>query len=247
MPQNRVFTLPPRPAVLVISHERSGTHFLMNALAGAYHYASAVDVEPDKLPTNYYFPPALAGAIAGRASYQPNLLLKSHHAVEFFDGVLDQLLGSLVILYIHRHPVDVMVSFWRLIQGFRWREGPKSATALDFARAEPEGQMLRYQMHQRRSMLDRWAKHVEGWVAASSGRPRLVVVRYDALLNEYEATVRGLASVLGAPSGTFQPPARDRHVVTAAAPDHLPEPDREALARLAKAEVGGTTRTFGYD
>ena len=167
-PPSRSFAVPPRPGVLVVSHERSGTHFLMNALAGAYHYTAAVDLEPDKLPANYYFPPMLAHVIARRAASQPNLLFKSHHAVDFFDGILDELLGTIVILYIHRHPVDVMVSFWRLIHGFRWREGPKTATALDFSAAAPEGQMLRYQMRQRRNMLDRWACHVEGWLAAAA-------------------------------------------------------------------------------
>ena len=29
-----------RPAVMVVSHERSGTHFLMNALAACYGYVS---------------------------------------------------------------------------------------------------------------------------------------------------------------------------------------------------------------
>lgn len=245
-PQSRPFTLPPRPGALVVSHERSGTHFLMNALAGAYHYASAIDVEPDKLPANYYFPPMLAQVVASRAAYQPNVLFKSHHAVEFFDGVLDELLGSLVIFYVHRHPVDVMVSFWRLIHGFRWREGPKTATALDFARAEPEGQMLRYQMRQRRTMLDRWARHVEGWLAAASSRPRLVVVRYDALLADYAKTIGSLAGVLGPPSGSFERPPRDRHVVAGAAPESLPEPDHDALHALALAEVGDTMRALGY-
>jgi hypothetical protein len=245
-PQIRPFALPLRPGVLVVSHERSGTHFLMNALASVYHYTAAVDVESDKLPANYYFPPMLAHVVAGRAASQPNLLFKSHHAAEFFDGVLDELLGAVVILYIHRHPVDVMVSFWRLIHGFRWREGPKTATALDFAAAEPEGQLLRYQMRQRRNMLDRWARHVEGWVSAAAGRSRLVVIRYDDLCHDYETTLRGLARVLGAPSGSFQRPPRDRHVVVGAAPESLPEPDREALHALALTEVGDTMRAFGY-
>ena len=240
-------TLPERPGVLVVSHERSGTHFLMNALAGAFHYRVQIDVEPDELPGNYYLPPDLLRAIAGRAAYQPYVLFKSHHAAEFFDGIFDELLKSVVILYIHRHPVDVMVSFWRLIHGFHWREGPKTATALDFARAEPEGQMLRYQMHQRRNMLDRWARHVEGWIAAAQDRPRLMVVRYDALLNDYEQTLRSLAPVLGVPSGSFQRPPRDRYVIKGAAAESLPEPDRDALHALALAEVGNTMRAFEYE
>src|SRR5665213_1066942 len=74
-----------------------------------------------------------------------------------------------------------MISFWRFIQRWRWHEGPRAGDVLDFARSEPEGRMLRYQMKQRGSLLDRWAKHVEGWVEAAEGRDRLVVIRYDKL------------------------------------------------------------------
>ena len=77
-------------------------------------------------------------------------------------------------------------------------------------------------------------------------RPRLVVVRYDALHDDYEKTLRGLAGVLGAPSGSFERPPRDRHVVAGAQPASLPEPDREALHALALAEAGDTMRALGY-
>ena len=244
MPQNP--SLPPRPGVIVVSHERSGTHFLMNALAYGYGYANAVDLDQAQMSANFYFPPMLAKIVMDHLPRRPNVIFKSHHAAEFFDGVVDELLRKVVILYVHRDPVDVMVSFWRLVHGFMWREGPKTKTAYDFAKAEPEGQMLRYQMHQRANMLDRWACHVEGWVAAAEKRPRLGVVRYDDLLNNYERTLRGLSGLLGQPSGTFQPPPRDQSVVKGAKADSLPAPDMDALRTLALAEVGDTMRRLGY-
>ena len=245
-PQYRPFTPITRPGVVVVSHERSGTHFLMNALVGVYRYAPFQDLDSTTALFNFFFPPLLAEAIAATAARQANSLFKSHHTVEFFDGVLDQLLKGVVILYIHRDPVDVMISFWRLIHKFPWREGPKLSSATAFARAEPEGQMLRYQMHQRRNMLDRWARHVEGWVNAAEGRPRLVVVRYDELLACYEETMRNLSRVLGAPIGDFQSPPRDKNVIKGMPPESLPRPDVEELRALALAEVGETMRKLRY-
>ena len=48
-----------RPAVMVVSHERSGTHFLMNALAACYGYVSApwVNLCLPTVNSNSYYPP----------------------------------------------------------------------------------------------------------------------------------------------------------------------------------------------
>src|SRR5215469_1383683 len=48
-----------RPAVMVVSHERSGTHFLMNALASCYGYVSApwVDFDRPTFNINYFYLP----------------------------------------------------------------------------------------------------------------------------------------------------------------------------------------------
>ena len=98
-----------RPSVIVVSHERSGTHFLMNSLGRAFGYEAGLflNFDHDPLNINYFHPPTVLKALrtvpAGR-------IVKAHHSVEFFDGILDEVLQSAVILYIHRDPVDVMVS-----------------------------------------------------------------------------------------------------------------------------------------
>jgi hypothetical protein len=238
-----------RPHIIVASHERSGTHFLINAVTRAYAYPAGSLLNFDNQPLNINFFEArriadTIGEIATRA--QSPTILKSHHPVAFFDGVLDEVLAHMPLFYIHRDPVDTMVSFWRFIHTWPWREGPRLADAVAFAAAEPEGRMMRYQVRQYRNLLARWAAHVEGWLAAAAKRPRLVVVRYDALAGAYEETVRGFAPVLGPLSGTLVRPNRFANVVEAAPPETLPPPDREALRALALAEVGDTMRRLGY-
>ena len=100
-----------RPPVLVVSHERSGTHFLMNSIARGYGYTSTpwVDMDGDS----------------------------------FFDGILNRVLKRYVVFYIHRDPVEVMLSFWRFMHRWHWHEGPKRPHPLAFASAEPEGQLMR--------------------------------------------------------------------------------------------------------
>ena len=239
-----------RPSVLVVSHERSGTHFLMNAIARGYGYTSWpwIDFDSPTFPINYYQPQSVANALSSLADRRVANIVKSHHAAGFFDGILDRLLRRYVIFYIHRDPVDVMLSFWRFIHEWPWREGPKRDDPLAFARSEPEGQMMRYQINQRRNLLDRWARHVEGWRAAAEGRPRLRVVAYASLKDQYEATLGSFGSLLGRLPADLAPPKKGENVVRGPNRSTLEATpaDIEALRALAIAEIGDTMRALGY-
>lgn len=233
---------------MVVSHERSGTHFLMNSIAGAYGYPPGqfLDFDQTALNINYFHPSAVAEVLK-RASARPTpTVIKSHHAVEFFDGILDEVLAHMPLFYIHRDPVDVMISYWRVVGSWPWHEGPRRMSALEFAAAEPEGMMMRYQQTQARNLLHRWARHVDGWTSAAEGRPRLTVVRYDALKSRYEQTVAAFGDTLGGRSGPLVPPNRNTNVIAGPKSDRLPPPDRDALRALALAEVGDTMRRLGY-
>lgn len=236
-----------RPDILVVSHERSGTHFLINALTRAYDYSEHfLDFDQRALNINYFEPRAIAKTMAEVANRRSSAIIKSHHTAEFFDGILDEVLKKTVVFYIHRDPVDVMISLWRFINRWQWREGPRRKNALEFTASQPEGQMLRYQMVQQSSMLHRWAHHVDGWTAAAEGRERIHVVRFDQLKEGYEQTVANFGGLLGRRTGSLTQPGRNANVIHGAPVDRLEEPDRDALRRLASAEVGDTMRRHGY-
>jgi hypothetical protein len=236
-----------RPSALVIGHERSGNHFLMNTLSRAYGYISEpwfnIDLHPH--PINYFLPQSLLNLLMEAGNRRIANVGKTHHAAEFFTPILKALQQRYVIFYVHRDPADVMLSFWRYIDRWQWREGPKRDNPVDFALAEPEGQMLRYQMHQRRNLLQRWAAHVEDWVAAAEGQPRMIVVPYRDLQDNYAETVQRLARVLGEKPRDLSPPSRSRNVI--AGSDRVAtERDKMALKQIAASEVGDTMRKLGY-
>lgn len=231
---------------MVISHERSGTHFLMNSIARGYGYTSNpwVDLDYSALPINYFYPPAIAGSLEKLAKLRIASLVKSHHDSDFFDGILNGVLKRYVVFYIHRDPAEVMLSFWRLMHHWHWHEGPKRDDPMAFALAEPEGHLMRYQMHQRRNMLDRWAKHVEGWHKLSQGRRYLRLVPYAALRDDYAATLTSFSDLLGREPADLTPPAKDKDVIRGGTVAH--EPDIEALRTQVAKEVGDTMRLLGY-
>ncbi len=235
-----------RLPVMVISHERSGTHFLMNSLARAYGYVSApwFDLDHNRLTINFSHPPAIAATLDRLADQRIASIVKSHHAAGFFDGVLNRVLTRYVVFYIHRDPVEVMLSFWRFMHRWQWHEGPKRDDPLAFAAAAPEGHLMRYQTHQHRTMLDRWANHVEGWHKAAEGRPRLRLVSYAALRDDYAGALAGFSGLLGAKLLDPTPPSKDENVIPGGTIQH--QPDVAALRALCLAEIGETMRKLGY-
>lgn len=241
-----------RPAALVVSHERSGTHFLMNSLASCYGYVSRpwVNLDPyeSSLKIQYLSPRGVRDDLLALAAQRMANVVKSHYPVEFFHTELAALTQGYVIFVACRDPVGVMLSCWRYMHRM-FRQGPKTPDPLAFARAEPCGWLMRYQLRQYPSMLRRWAAHVESWLDAARVLPRIVVVRYEDLDAKYEATVRGFEGVLERPPHALVRPASDVNVISGGPHDPTGqgvEPDVVALRRFCRETVGDTMIRLGY-
>jgi Sulfotransferase domain len=180
--------------VLVVSHERSGTHFLMNTLALNFGYVPHTDLDERPGFNPRSTPRLLEFLLSG---WPPRTVLKSHHAAELLPA-LPMLAEVFAVFYVVRDPRDALLSFWRFVAASPPGTGPLTATPGEFLRAAPAGRLLRYQRHAAASMVDRWRLHVEGWNAAAARFPgRLTVVRYADLDERFAATVGGLAAALG--------------------------------------------------
>ncbi|HWB10667.1 MAG TPA: sulfotransferase domain-containing protein [Pirellulales bacterium] len=240
-----------RPAVMVVSHERSGTHFLMNALASCYGYVSSpwIDFDRPTFNINYFYASEVREVLLAIADRPMANVVKSHHSVEFFAGQLERLTERYVLFVICRDPVGVMDSFWRFIHQWPWAEGPKTLDAKSFAAAEPCGRLLRYQMRQHSDMLHRWSAHAEGWLAAAQKLSRVVIVRYEDLDSNFEATIRGFAEHLGRAPASIVRPARDYNVIPGGPRDPTgngSSTDLAALRQLCLERVGPTMSRLGY-
>jgi hypothetical protein len=241
----------PHPSVMVVAHERSGSHFLMNSLAACYGYVSQpwIDLDHFHLNINYYYPIHVCSELLALAARSPSRLIKSHHQAGFFAGVLPRLAEQFVIFYLYRNPVDVMLSCWRFVHRWPWLEGPRVADPLTFARSEPCGYMMRYQLRQHPNLMLRWATHVEGWLEAAVAEPRVVVVRYEDLDARFAEVVPSFAGVLGRPPQAIVRPPEGVNVIPGGPDDPSGQglcPDVEALRDLCRATVGATMLRLGY-
>ncbi|HTI66007.1 MAG TPA: sulfotransferase domain-containing protein, partial [Caulobacteraceae bacterium] len=227
-------------------------HFLMNALSYGYGYTAEpwVDLDGHAVAIDYSSPPQIAQALEARADDPLLRLVKSHHAAGLFAGELERVTRDYRVFYVYREPASVMVSLWRHLNGLAWDEGPKVEDPLALARAAPSGRLTRYQAGTHATMLQRWAAHVEDWLAAAQGNPRIVPVRYEDLDGHFERTVSALAGVVGrSPLTPLLRPPRDVNVIAMGktaeaapvAPAHL-----AALRAYCQAEVGDLLRRLGY-
>lgn len=241
-----------RHAAMVVSHERSGTHFLMNSLANCYGYVTTpwIDFDRPTFNINYYYLPEVRDLLLALANRPMANVVKSHHAVEFFNGELRRITERYVVFVICRHPAPTMLSFWRFLHQWPWNEGPKTVDPLAFAGAEPWGRLMRFQMRQSASMLARWAAHVDGWVAAAARFPRVVIVRYEDLDENFDSTMQGFAQHLGRPPQSIVRPGRDYNVIPSGPLDPIgngSSPDLEALRELCRQQAGRTMSRLGYE
>ncbi len=244
--------LPPgRLPIMVASHERSGTHFTMNALASCFGYVSSpwIDIDRHQFNINYFHTPSLKALLQNVAGLRAANIVKTHHEFEFFKRFAASTEGVLNIIYVYRNPADVMASFWRFLHTWDWAEGPTEDTALGFATAPPMGQLMRYQFRQYPTMLERWANHVEHWVDAARRANNIHVVRYEDLAQRYQDTITRLGSRLGMQPGRIAPPPRNVNVVQAGALAWAPGPgsdNRDAVAGLALARFPALMDRLGY-
>ncbi len=239
-----------RPAALVVSHPRSGTHFLINTLAKCYGYQNQpwINLDPINTPINYYDPAILADTLLSMASRPLANVLKSHHPADFFADVLPQLSRRYALFYVYRNPVAVLLSCWRFMHRWGWA-GPRLPDPLAYAQAPPCGAQLRYLKRQQPDLLHLWAAHVEGWLDAAAAHPAITLVRYEDLDSRFESTVRGFSGVLGRQPQALLRPSREENVIPGGPPDPTglgTPPDSAALERLCRATVGTTMSRLGY-
>jgi hypothetical protein len=240
-----------RLPIMVVSHERSGTHFTMNSIAGCFDYVSNPWLDLDRHPfnINYYHAPSLKALLLKVAEVRPVNLLKSHHEFEFFKRFMPATEGKLHIVYVYRNPADTMASFWRFLHTWDWVEGPLEDTALGFATAAPMGQSMRYQFRQYPSMLERWANNVEHWVDAARRANNIHIVRYEDLAEHFEDTIRRLGRRMGMEPARIALPSRGENVVAGGTLAWNPEPsadNRAAVDQLARAMFPGLIDRLGY-
>lgn len=196
-----------RNKVLVVSHERSGTHFLINTIARSFGY------DPQQIDiVNRHGVVRWDERASGRrwleqyrGHFVPNIF-KSHHAYPVLAPYLAEFGSEFTVFYVHREGRDVMTSFWVYCRKIGPGWGPRTATVGEFMRSISTGRSTQFQATGRPiTMLRRWAKHVNGWRANRRGL-KINYITYESLHEKHDHVISEIANALQqAPSSRDRP------------------------------------------
>lgn len=212
-----------KKTLCVCSHERSGTHFLMNSISINSDYSVNPFLNFDLIPfgdmVNFYSPIGVENFINHVSSithlnhkYQLASIIKSHHCASTFKNLFNN--PNILFLYIYRRPIDVFVSFKNFIDNWDWNEGPKKNTLFEFITSFPEGRMQRYQEKSYNNIFSRWAWHVSNWLNICSTTKNVLPIYYEDLKINYENTVHQILDFLQINYSFLKKPSRDDYIKT---------------------------------
>lgn len=182
--------------IIINSHERAGTHFLMNSIANNFGYLSHPWIDLDNLPFLPYVPSNMLMMLKMVADNEKtkNGIVKSHYNGHFFtDKVLEELSERYHIFYIHRNVEDTLKSCMKHFNDIKekqgWNGGTQCKTYEEFVKAEPWGAMLRYQYQQYSTMIARLEDHHKSWL----NREHVIYIDFKELDENFNNTINSLA------------------------------------------------------
>jgi len=186
--------------ILVVSHERSGTHFLIDSIALNSNLSNKqIDVY-----TEHYLPPSeqqlvsyknnLQRDIRGHFGKSSDKIFKSHHDVRFFDGMLEELKKEFDILYIKRNPLDCLTSCYYYYLRHPHVDFPFSQNLDDFLFGIKPFDHLTdsaYSFKRSQNNVLRWLNHTHGWEKAG-----VHTTTYESLNLNFQFAIRSIFTTL---------------------------------------------------
>ena len=183
--------------LMVCSHERSGTHFMMNSISECTEYTVSPFLNFDYMPlgslVNFFSKESMNKFLFSLqeirkneySTHCVNSIIKSHYPL----SLLDHNKNFCRVIYIYRNPEEVFISYWKFLHRWNWLEGPKLSSPLELIKTNPKGQSQRYQIENYTNYFERWASHIIDAKNASRNSSNIVLVNYSELKNNFEKTI----------------------------------------------------------
>jgi hypothetical protein len=181
--------------IIVITHERSGTHMLINIInhdnLGKYYSVGYMDRSSKKTIENYLYH-VEKDIYMGK--YMNNTILKSHHQVNFFNNIIDDFLNDYKVIYLKRDIKDVLVSYYRFLNDKGNKQPldnfPPFKEWIFMNPLHVGNDILGYNdfpdphvIIQPRDYVHRWLIHVNGW---SRYRDKILFLNYEDILTSFK-------------------------------------------------------------
>lgn len=204
--------------LLVVSHERSGTHFIINAIAqnsNGLYSENEISIQQKERASEIDTPSvdAVKESVAPYIGKFTPHIFKSHHQYGFFEDWADELFEEFHVVYIVRDGRDVLNSCLHYFNQAPQNEFPNTESVTDLLDKAPGDFAFdrEYSLETENSFPERWANHFAGWMAAHE---RVSFVKYEDLEQRFDTAMAVLFSQIGisTPKDWTRPGLDDRCV-----------------------------------
>lgn len=187
--------------IIVITHERSGTHLVINCINydknGTFQTIGFTSDQRDFNLKGYKhttYKHIMSGA------YIPDSVNKSHHQVEFMESYLDFLFSKYKVVYVKRDIRDVLNSYYKFILKPEEKNFPPfeewvfsnpdsiGRKFLSFYAPDP------HVVVEPENYVHRWFLHTNGWL---KHKDKMLVVNYEDMLNSYPDQKEKIENYIG--------------------------------------------------
>jgi hypothetical protein len=178
--------------ILIVTHERSGTHLLINSINyknnGDFLSMGYIPPSSELFTIDKYI--TYVHRQVKYNNYDSDVVFKSHHQIEFFEEIIDLLFEKYKIIYVKRDLKDVLISYYYFLNKknnpipnfpkFKdWIFMNPQQVGFKFIDENPDPHII----ISPKNYIDRWLLHLNGWMKYKN---RFLTVEYENLLNDFK-------------------------------------------------------------
>lgn len=197
--------------ILVISHPRSGTHFLINTIARNFNSNN-----------DWYVVPAVTDQNVLKNFFKDvssDRIFKSHHNFKVLEPLLPIIHKRFKVFYIMRDGRDVMTSMWYFFNYANPKMFPHTKSVGELMREDPTKWKMggEYDLKDFSNYVERWVNHTKLWWDYINSNDKIELVRYENLNhpNNFYGCVYSIGAFLNRTSriDMIRPTLHDRGVL----------------------------------